>query len=196
MIGGLVLAAGAGTRFGGAKQLAELDGRPMLEHVVRAMVAAPVDRVLVVLGAHAAEIRGAVDFRGTEVVVCDAWAEGQSASLRAGIAALAACDAVVIALGDQPFLSPAAVERVLHSRTLGADAVRATYGGVPGHPVVLERSLLGRVPALRGDVGARALLEDARVREVACDGLGRPDDFDTPDQLGSASGTTKEAITT
>ncbi|MBA2566825.1 MAG: nucleotidyltransferase family protein [Thermoleophilaceae bacterium] len=196
MIGGLVLAAGAGTRFGGAKQLAELDGRPMLEHAVGAMVAAPLGRVFVVLGARAAEVRRGVDLRGAGVVVCDAWAEGQSASLRAGIAALAACDAVVVALGDQPFLSPVAVERVLHARTSGADAVRATYGGLAGHPVLLEQSLFGRVASLRGDAGARALLDDVRVREVACDGLGRPDDIDTPDQLGPASGTTKEAITT
>jgi len=194
--GGLVLAAGVGTRFGGAKQLADLNGRPMLEHAVRAMVAAPVDRVCVVLGARAAEVRRAVDLQGAEVVVCDAWAEGQAASLRAGIAALAACDAVVVALGDQPFLSPAAVERVLHSRTPGADAVRATYGGVPGHPVVLECSLFGRVAALRGDGGARALLDDIRVEEAACDGLGRPDDIDTPDQLRGASDTAEEAITT
>lgn len=198
MIGGLVLAAGGGSRFGGVKQLADLDGRPLLEHAVRAMLAAPVDRACVVLGAHAEEIRRAVDFGGAEVVVCERWAEGQSTPLRAGTAALAGCDAVVVALGDQPFLSPVAVERVLGARAPGADAVRATYAGVPGHPVLLERPLLGRVAALRGDHGARALLGDARLRvlEVACDGLGRPDDIDTREQLRRAAGTTKEAITT
>jgi CTP:molybdopterin cytidylyltransferase MocA len=64
-------------------------------------------------------------------------------------------------------------------------AVRATYGGVPGHPVLLERTLLDRVRKLRGggDVGARDLLHGVPLREVACDGLGSPDDIDTPEAL-------------
>ena len=80
-IGGIVLAAGEGKRFGGCKQVARLDGRPLLEHAVRAMLSVPaIDPVVVVLGAHADEIRAAVDLSGADVVVCDAWADGQSAS--------------------------------------------------------------------------------------------------------------------
>ncbi len=115
--------------------------------------------------------------------MCDRWREGQSASLRAGLDALADCRAVVIALGDQPLLSPQAVERLLRARDGSCEAVRATYDGVPGHPVVLERALFARVRRLRGDVGARAVLSDARVLDVPCDGLGLPDDVDTPEQL-------------
>ena len=66
MIGGLVLAAGAGTRFGSAKQLAELDGRPLLEHSILAMTASPVGRVVVVLGAGAEEVLAQVDLHGAE----------------------------------------------------------------------------------------------------------------------------------
>ena len=183
MIGGLVLAAGAGTRFGGAKQLAEIDGRPMLEHVLAAMADAPLDRVVVVVGAEADAVLDRVDLHGATAIECDGWEEGMAASLRAGVEALADCDAVVVVLGDQPLLSAAAVERVVAARDGGADAVRATYRGEPGHPVLLERPLLGRVSGLRGDTGARALLEGARVTEVACDGLGRPDDVDTPAAL-------------
>jgi CTP:molybdopterin cytidylyltransferase MocA len=62
-------------------------------------------------------------------------------------------------------------------------AVRATYGGVPGHPVLLERTLLARVGELHGDAGARDLLHGVPLREVACDGLGSPDDIDTPEAL-------------
>ena len=61
MIGGIVLAAGAGTRFGSSKQLAELDGRPLLEHSVRAMTASPVGRVLVILGSDAEDVAAGVD---------------------------------------------------------------------------------------------------------------------------------------
>lgn len=202
MIAGLVLAAGEGSRFGGRKQLAEVDGRPMLERVLAAMAEAPVDRTCVVLGADAQYVRDGVDLHGAEPVVCARWEDGQAASLRAGVEALAGADAVVVVLGDQPFVSSRAVERLLAARGNDYDAVRATYGGVPGHPVVLERTILPRVASLSGDVGARDLLSKVSVVDVPCDGLGRPDDIDTPEQLdnaaraeeGGAPNTNEEAI--
>jgi molybdenum cofactor cytidylyltransferase len=187
-VGGLVLAAGGSERFGAPKQLAELDGRPLLEHVMIAMSRAPLDRVVVVLGAHADEVRAGVPLHGAKPVVCDAWEEGLGASLRAGAAALKGCDAIVVALGDQPRLSPEAVARVMAQRGNDEQAVRATYGGVPGHPVLLERDVLKRVGMLRGDVGARDLLHGVPLREVACDGLGSPADIDTPEALAKVSG--------
>jgi CTP:molybdopterin cytidylyltransferase MocA len=182
VIGGVVLAAGAGERFGGRKQLAELDGRPLLEHVVAAM--APLDRVVVVLGAGASEVVSAVDLHGASPVVCSAWEEGMGASLRFGAAELADdCEAIVVVLGDQPLLSPEAVARVVAGRGPSFAAVRATYGGVPGHPVLFERTLFPQLLELGGDIGARELLASVPVRDVACDGLGRPDDVDTPAAL-------------
>jgi molybdenum cofactor cytidylyltransferase len=188
MIAGLVLAAGAGERFGGGKQLAELDGRPLLEHVLLALAAAPLDRVAVVLGSRAGEVRELVPLHGAEPVVCKGWQEGMAASLRAGVAALDGAEAVVIALGDQPRIASEAVARLIASRGDDALAVRASYHGTPGHPVLLERALLERVPELRGDAGARELLSEARVVEVACDGWGSPDDVDTPAVLAALQG--------
>jgi CTP:molybdopterin cytidylyltransferase MocA len=185
LIGGLVLAAGASERFGGRKQLAILDGRPLLEHVLSTMEAAPLDRVAVVLGSHAAEVVDGVPLHGAEVVMCQDWEEGLGASLRAGVAALDGCDAVAVTLGDQPRISAAAIARVVSQRGADELAVRATYGGVPGHPVLLESTLLARVPELRGDAGARELLHGVPIREVACDGLGSPDDVDTPEALAA-----------
>src|SRR5579863_1656514 len=103
-IGGLILAAGEGRRFGSPKQLAPLHGRPLLEHALAAMAdARSVGPVVVVLGAHAQAILGAVALHGAQAVVAADWADGQSASLRAGVAALAArVEAIVITLGDQP----------------------------------------------------------------------------------------------
>jgi CTP:molybdopterin cytidylyltransferase MocA len=187
MIGGLVLAAGGSSRFGEPKQLALLDGKPLLEHAVTAMTGAGLDRVVVVLGANAPAIAAGVPLHGADTVVCDEWAEGLAASLRAGVDALSGCDAVAIALGDQPRLSPDAVARVVSQRGADELAVRATYGGVPGHPVLLEQTLLARVPSLRGDAGARELLHGVPIREVACDGLGSPDDVDTPEALAALS---------
>jgi CTP:molybdopterin cytidylyltransferase MocA len=142
-----------------------------------------VDRVVLVLGAHADEIRARVPLHGAQPVVCADWAEGQAASLRAGLAALGDCDAVVVVLGDQPRITPEAIARVVGARGEGALAVRATYGGVPGHPIVLERALFDRTAALTGDEGARRLLREVAVRDVACDGLGSPVDVDTPEAL-------------
>ena len=75
MIAAVVLAAGSGSRFGGAKQLAELDGIPLLEHALRAVEAVPaIERIVVVLGARADEVRAGVDFGLAEPVVCADWA--------------------------------------------------------------------------------------------------------------------------
>ena len=65
------------------------------------------------------------------------------------------------------------------------DAVRAAYGGTPGHPVLLKRALLARAGELRGDVGFRDLLERARVREVDAGALADPTDIDTREELAS-----------
>jgi CTP:molybdopterin cytidylyltransferase MocA len=183
MIGGLVLAAGAGTRFGGRKQLAELDGRPLLEHALRAMTAAPVGRVVVVLGALVEEVTATVDLHGAEPCPCERWDEGQAASLACGLAELADCEAVVVTLGDQPRMSPDAIRRVIAARGTGAAAVRATYHGAPGHPVLLERDLFESFRDVTGDHGARNLLLSVQVRDVPCEDLGGGEDVDTPAEL-------------
>jgi molybdenum cofactor cytidylyltransferase len=183
LIGGLVLAAGKGSRFGGPKQLAELNGRPLLEHAVRAMTASPVDRVVVVLGAGAEDVIAQVDLYGAEPIVCERWEEGQSASLAFGLSELFECDAVVVTLGDLPRLSTNAIRRVIEAREPGVEAVRATYAGEPGHPVLLERDLYERLRDVSGDHGARNLLLSVNSREVPCDDLGGGEDIDTPAQL-------------
>ena len=183
MIGGIVLAAGEASRFGSAKQLALLDGQPMLEHSLRAITAAPVGRVILVLGAGAEEVAARIDLHGAEPLVCPRWQEGQAASLACGLAELSDCDAVVVILGDQPRISPDAIRRVIAARGPGALAVRATYGGDPGHPVLLERRLFAGMRNVTGDHGARNLLMSVSVREIACDDLGGGEDVDTPAEL-------------
>jgi molybdenum cofactor cytidylyltransferase len=187
----IVLAAGEGRRFGSAKQLAPLHGRPLLQHVVDAIEAVAALRdVVVVLGARAEEVVAGIRLDGARIVRCGDWQEGMSASLRAGVAALPqGVDTALILLGDQPLVTPAAITRVLDlaiaeaADERGADAVRATYGGVPGHPVALGRRLLARVPALRGDAGARDLLRTAAVRLVPAGPPGAGTDVDTPEEL-------------
>ncbi len=179
----LVLAAGGGRRFGGTKQLATVRGRPLLEHALAAV--GGVSPRVVVLGHAADEIRARVDLHGAEPVVCREWEEGQAASLRCGLAAVRDADAVLVVLGDQPGVTADAVEALLAA---GGDeeAVRATYEGEPGHPVLLRRPLLARAGELRGDAGFRDLLGDARVAAVEVGHLAAPDDVDAPDDLAFA----------
>ena len=118
-----------------------------------------------------------------EPIVCDAWEEGMAASLRCGASELAGADWAVVTLGDMPGVTPEAIEAVIAACAPDVDAVRAEYGGQAGHPVALSRVLLDRVGGLRGDVGARDLLRDARVRSVEALHLARPDDVDTPQEL-------------
>jgi CTP:molybdopterin cytidylyltransferase MocA len=182
LIGGLVLAAGAATRFGGPKQLAELDGVPLLEHSVRAMMATSVGRVVVVLGSNAEAITARVNLHGAEPIVCPRWDEGQAASLACGLAGLEGCEAVVVTLGDQPRMPSEAIRRVIAARD-GAAAVRATYFGEPGHPVLLERELFDPLRNVTGDKGARNLLLSVQVLDVPCDDLGGGEDVDTRAEL-------------
>jgi molybdenum cofactor cytidylyltransferase len=190
LIAGVVLAAGGASRFGSPKQLADLEGRPLLQHAVDAVLAVPaVDPVVVVLGAEAARVREAVAFgadRAARPVVCPDWAEGMAASLRCGVEAVGDVDWVIVTLGDQPRVTAqviAAVVDAAASAPRGVDAVRATYDGVPGHPVALSREMLPGVAKLRGDVGARELLGSASVRTFEAGRLCDPVDVDTPEEL-------------
>jgi molybdenum cofactor cytidylyltransferase len=184
VIAGAILAAGEGRRFGAPKQLAELEGRPLLEHAIRAMVAVPaIERIVVVLGSHADLVRERVDFQDTEPLVCTSWRDGLSASLRCAAAELVRADAIVVTLGDQPFITPQVIAGVLDHDSARAAAVRATYGGAPGHPVLIKRRLFGALGELRGDRGARDVLTAARVREWECSHLCRHHDIDTPADL-------------
>jgi CTP:molybdopterin cytidylyltransferase MocA len=164
VIPAVVLAAGAGTRFGGPKQ------RLLLPAVLDAVRVSSVDEVVVVAGAYPL----AVD---ATVVNCPEWEQGPGASLRCGLRALPReAEAAVVVLADGPDLSPAAVDRVIEAWRRGAgEVVAASYGGIRGHPVVLGRPAWSLVP----DEGARAL-EPALV---PCDDLGTPGDVDFADEV-------------
>lgn len=189
MIVGVVLAAGAGRRFGGGKQLALLDGRPLLEYALASAAAAPeLDRRFVVLGANADRILEAVDLHGHEPVRAEDWDEGLAASLRAGITAArdAGADAALITLGDQPRVGAEAIARVIGARG-DTKAVRASYDGKPGHPTLLEASLFDTALALKGDEGARGVFKPEFTRLVPCDDIAVPTDIDVVADLRAMS---------
>lgn len=180
---GLVLAAGAGTRFGGPKALARTpDGDPWLRRAVDALRRAGCAPVLVVVGAAAEEARALVP-RTARVVLAEQWSEGLSASLKAGLRALGDSDedaqAVLITLVDLPDLPVAACLRLLEGE-MNADSLRqAVYDGTPGHPVLLGRRHWSAArDALHGDRGAGAYLAAAGARQVECGDLFTGADID------------------
>jgi nicotine blue oxidoreductase len=172
-----VLAAGAGTRFGGPKQLAELEGRPLLGRVLEPLDGFGEDQI-VVLGAAAEEVRIILPEDRWRVVVATDWEGGVGASLRAGLAGVPEARAALIVLGDLPWLRREAVERVLAAAAgSDAEAVRAYEGEVPGHPVLLRGSLLEQARSAP-DAGLAGVLKGARVTRVECAGLGACRDVD------------------
>jgi CTP:molybdopterin cytidylyltransferase MocA len=180
VIGGLILAAGEGSRFGPEpKLLAELHGRPLLEHAIRAQCAVPeLERIVVVLGAFADQVLGRVDFMRAEPIVCETWHDGQAASLRHGARALRDASKVIVTLGDEPLITSETVARFV-SAPPGAQAV---YDGRPGHPVVLGPDQLRALESLTGDRGARVLLAGGPKIELGGTGdIGR--DIDTTEDL-------------
>jgi molybdenum cofactor cytidylyltransferase len=161
VISGVVLAAGTSSRLGRPKQLLELEGRPLLQHVVDAAAASGLDEVVVVLGHESERIASALTLPpGTRVVVNRDYEDGQSTSLRTGLSSVdARADAAAILLGDQPRLTPAAIRKAVDAyRASEAPIMRALWRGAPGHPVVLARSEWESVRKLRGDKGARDLV--------------------------------------
>ncbi|GAA4802205.1 nucleotidyltransferase family protein [Actinomycetospora chlora] len=172
--------------MGGPKAAVELDGEPLVRRGVRALRGAGLDPVVVVLGAG---LPGTADLLepGTSWVPAPGWdTEGQAASLRAGLDALAGSDAVavLVALVDTPGIGPEALARVAERARPDALA-RGAVGGRTGHPVLVGRDHWKAVrAAATGDAGARGFLRGrddvvaVEIGDVAVD-----DDLDTPADL-------------
>ena len=141
-------------------------------------------------GARAEEIRAGVDFGQAEPVVCEDWADGQAASLRRGIEAVAGADAAVLTLGDMPRITPEVIATFTDlAAKHGAQArARAVYDGLPGHPVVLGSEYFAQIAALQGDVGAREVLKAIKAYPIECSHLCSPADVDTPEALEELRG--------
>ncbi len=179
-IHGLLLAAGAGSRMGLPKAL--VDG--WLTRSIDVLRGGGCDDVTVVLGAGAPEALALLSeggYRVREVVAHD-WAEGMGASLRAGLRSLpAGPDAVVVTLVDLPDVGAEVVRRLLAAAGGPATLRRASYGGTPGHPVLLGREhWAGVVATAGGDRGARDYLAAHPHDLVECGDLATGADVDAP----------------
>ncbi|MBI3686181.1 MAG: nucleotidyltransferase family protein [Actinobacteria bacterium] len=187
-VAGLVLAAGAGRRFGTPKALVLFRGEPLVLRARRLLADGGCAPVLVVLGAEADRVREVAAL--PDAVHNPDWARGIGSSLRAGLAALpATAAAVVVGLADEPLVGAVAVRRLIAAFDAGAPAAVATYGGQPRNPVLLSREVFDAAAAHAvGDRGARAWLRanPGLVSGVPCDDTGDPLDVDTPADLATA----------
>ena len=153
----------------------------MVRRAVDAALGSGLRPVVTVVGPGGSTIEAVLP-AGVDVVTASAARLGIAHSLRALIRALEGwrqVGAVCVGLGDQPHVGPDAYRRLAAAHTAGAEFAVATYGGERQNPVLIGRSLWAQALKLRGDTGARALMDRVGVVEVDCDGTGRPDDVDT-----------------
>ncbi len=191
MISAIVLAAGQATRFGRCKQVLRLGDKTILDHVLDYVRASTVDDVVVVLGAHADEIRAQVRFVERTVLNADL-AGGMSTSIQAGLRALPQdAEAALIVLGDQPFVTPQTIDRLIEEyRRSRPGAVIPTWRGVCGNPVLVDRSLFDEMLAIRGDIGCRAIFDGhpQSIVKVPVDDRGVLMDIDTQEDFDTLVG--------
>ena len=182
-----VLAAGRGTRTGGStpKPLLELGGKPLVDWALDTAASTDLHPIVLVVGYRGRAVRQAAP-SGVLVARTRRWRWGAAYSLNAALELLepwSQVEAVCVGLADQPLIGPEAYRRLVAAARAGATLAVATYEGVRANPVLLDRSLWHQARRLRGDVGARALMERNLVTEVDCTGTGDPTDVDTLDDL-------------
>lgn len=184
----VLLAAGAGERYGSIKQLAPIEGEPMLRHVARGLLELGTPMV-VVTGAHAAEVETALTGLPVAIERHAGWADGMGSSLAAGIRRAATdhpgASGALLCLADQPLLDIALLRRMLARHRVAANAILATTrDGADGPPVLFPRDCFATLARWSGPRGARALLarEAQRVERFA---TSTTLDVDTPADLQS-----------
>ncbi|MET4591683.1 nicotine blue oxidoreductase [Arthrobacter sp. 754] len=194
---GVVLAGGAGTRLGrGPKALLSYRARPLVESIAGALLDGGCHEVVVVLGARAADVAALAELDHYRTVVNEDWESGMGSSFLLGNAAADPKCHLLIALVDQPGLTPRIVTRLLAAHRPGRITAAAYSGGDGegnsngtvrrGHPLLIDVDLRDAVAAtVTGDAGARFFLKShpELVDEVDCSDESTGEDIDTPEQL-------------
>ena len=186
------MAAGTSSRMGRPKLTLSLNGVPLLQKVLDTLHRTEVNEIVVVLGAQAPEVRRRTEFSDEKVVVNRAFAEGMSGSIRVGLRAVEEeAEAVLIVLGDQPLVTAATVDKLIESyRRTKALVVLPVYSGRRGNPVLFDRELFLEIEQVKGDVGAKSVVNKhaGRVVEVPVDDRGVVVDVDTPEDYSKIAG--------
>lgn len=187
-IAAIVLAAGASTRMGRTKMVLPLGRGTVLSAAVAPLLEAGLDRVVVVLGHEAEEVlrrAGLPQDPRLCVVIHEGWREGMSSSLRRGLVECEDAAAVLVALGDQPGVSPLVVERLVDSHRAGARLAVPVHGDRAGHPVLFARDLWDELRTATGEKGGRDVVE-RHWREAAVVDAPPLRDIDTEEDYRAA----------
>jgi len=165
----ILLAAGASTRLGQAKQLLPWHGTTLIRHLADVAVAAETGPVVVVLGSSAKACEESLAGLPVRVTVNDRWEEGMGTSIAAGMKCMLREDgyvrAVIVMLCDQPCVSVAILRALMNEQhKTGADTVASRYGGRMGAPALFTEEVFPLLFGLEGNQGARALLNDGQLQ--------------------------------
>ncbi len=187
MISAVVLAAGESTRMGICKQLLDVEGKAMIEHVIESLQESRIDEIVVVLGCMAEEVASKLPKKGVKTVFNSRYKEGQSTSIKIGLEAIdPRADAAIFLLSDQPFVGAKVLDRLVeeYERTHTSILI-PTYKGRRGNPVLMDRTLFQESIRVSGDVGARSVVlrHEDEVVEVEVDEPGILFDVDTIEDL-------------
>ncbi|HMF65463.1 MAG TPA: nucleotidyltransferase family protein [Edaphobacter sp.] len=164
-VAAVVLAAGASTRLGEPKQLVRLGGETLLERAVRVAREAWCEPVVVVLGASAAVIQQECRLGDARVVVNEDWASGMGGSIGVGVRTLKDVDGCVVMTCDMPAVTASHLRALMEGRDAG-EVVASSYAGRRGVPAYFPASSFVELKAVRGDVGARGVLQGAKCVEL------------------------------
>jgi molybdenum cofactor cytidylyltransferase len=186
-IAGILLAAGAGKRFGGDKLLHPLeDGVAIAAHAARNLLAVIPDVIAVVRWGDF-PLYDMLEQEGCQVTMFQGAERGMGASLAHGVAQARGADGWIVALADMPRITPGSIRSVIGALQQGALIAAPVYKGERGHPVGFGAALRDELLKLDGDVGARAVMERHRdsVQLIECDDPGVLFDVDRKSDLSS-----------
>ncbi len=182
---GILLAAGAARRFGSNKLLHPLAGELPMALAALTNLRAAIPHVIAVVRPGATDLENLLSAAGATVILCANADEGMGASLSTAVAASGDVAGWVIALADMPYIRPETIVKVAASLAGGAAIAAPAYRGERGHPVGLSARFRAQLEALRGDEGARSVLDQnvRLIKLIEVDDPGVCRDIDTPDDL-------------
>ncbi len=167
----VILAAGASSRLGSAKQLLLYKQQTFLQHSIDIALSSEAQGVLVVLGANAPAINIPADNKKPEVIVNNQWQEGIASSIRAGLNHLLTQTPVpqqiLFMVCDQPFITTDLLNKLITlQQQTGCSIVASEYAGTIGIPAVFDASMFSALLELKGDSGAKKIIAQQKEKLV------------------------------
>ncbi|PSO50184.1 MAG: 4-diphosphocytidyl-2C-methyl-D-erythritol synthase [Cyanobacteria bacterium SW_9_44_58] len=162
-IGIIILAAGASRRMGQPKQLLPYQGKSLIQHITAVAIDSASQPIVVVLGAYASLIAPKISDLNIRIAYNEQWSTGMASSLKFGLSKIQAItshlDAVIVMLGDQPFVSTALIQQLVSNyRSNNFLIVASQYNNIVGVPALFHRALFPELGKIEGDAGAKFII--------------------------------------